>query len=235
MTAAAVIQARLTSTRLPGKVLLPLAGEPAIFQIVERLRRIASIDRICVSVPDGDAQQPLSQYVESLGDVRLTRGPEEDILRRLTMAAEATGADTVYRFWGDCPAVDPAVCNALIAIYHGDRLKFATIPDKSGYPGGYEFEIIDAVCLRAADAEIRDAAARHVFHDIFTAEPERFPQFHLRRRPFLSHLRLLLDTPDDYRRLAQIFSILYPENPAFGLAEVEALARQEPALFISDA
>jgi len=235
MTATAVIQARLTSTRLPGKVMLPLAGEPVIFRIVERLRRIASIDQICVSVPDGDGQEPLLEYVESLVDVHLTRGPEEDILRRLTMASEATGADTVYRFWGDCPAIDPAVCDKLIAIYHRDKLTFATIPDKSGYPGGYEFEIVNAACLRAVDADIQDAEARHVFHNIFTAQPGRFPQFHLRRRPYLSHLRLLLDTPKDYQRLARIFSILYPAKSAFGLAEIKALARREPALFVSDA
>ncbi|HEX9702355.1 MAG TPA: NTP transferase domain-containing protein [Rhodospirillales bacterium] len=235
MTTAAVIQARITSTRLPGKVMLPLAGEPAIFRIIERLRRIAAIDRICVSVPDGGAQNPLAAYVENLGDITLARGPEEDILKRLALAATATGAGTVCRFWGDCPAIDPAVCDRLIDVYRRDGLQFASIPDKSGYPGGYEFEIVDAGCLRAVDAEIADVEARHFFHGIFIDRPERFRQFHLRHQPYLSHLRLLLDTPGDYRRLGRIFSILYLENPIFGLAEVTALAGREPALFVSDA
>lgn len=235
MTTVAVIQARLTSTRLPGKILLPLAGQPAIFRIVERLRRMSAIDRICVTIPEGERQRALAAYVEGLDGVVLCRGPEEDILGRLALAATATGADTVCRFWGDCPAIDPEVCGKLIETYRRDNLKFATIPDKSGYPGGYEFEIVDAECLLRADADIRNDVARHTFHGIFIDRPGRYPQFHLRHEPYLSHLRLLLDTPKDYRRIDRIFSILYPDNPVFGLAEVVALAGHEPALFVSDA
>ena len=108
MTTVAVIQARMTSRRIPGKVMLPLAGKPIVYRIVERLRYIPSIDRICVSVPDGDTQEELVAFVGRLAGVELTRGPEEDILSRFAIAARGTGADTVCRFWGDCPAIDPA-------------------------------------------------------------------------------------------------------------------------------
>ncbi|NQU57756.1 MAG: NTP transferase domain-containing protein [Rhodospirillales bacterium] len=234
MTTAAVIQARMTSTRLPGKVLLPLAGEPVIFRIIERLRQIPSVDRICISTPDGDAQEPLVAFAHALGDVTVTRGPEEDILKRLALAAQATGADTIYRFWGDCPAIDPKVCAELIRVYDEKDLVFASIPDKSGYPAGLEFEIVDAPTLLDVDRETTDPSARHIFHDIFTENPDRFPQAHLRYEPYLSDLFLLLDTVDDYARLEEIFSKLYPKNPVFGLDEIVALAAIKPALFAAE-
>lgn len=234
MTTTAVIQARMTSTRLPGKVMLPLAGAPVVFRIIERLRCIPSIDHICISTPDGDAQEPLVAFGLSLDDVTVTRGPEEDILRRLALAAEATGADTVYRFWGDCPAIDPEVCGKLIEIYGEKDLVFASIPDKSGYPAGLEFEIIDGKTLLEADKETKDPDARHIFHDIFLGHPDRFPQVALRHEPYLSNLSLLLDTTEDYARLEKIFARLYPRNPVFGLQEIATLAKEQPALFAGD-
>ena len=233
MTTVAVIQARMTSSRIPGKVMLPLAGEPIVYRIVERLRHIPSIDRICFSVPDGDSQEELVALAGRLAGVELTRGPEEDILSRFAIAARETGADTICRFWGDCPAIDPAVCQELISAYGGD-LKFATIPDKSGYPAGYEVQIIDAECLLKADAEVDNGDARHNFTVIFSAQPERYPAFHLCYQPYLSELNLLLDTPRDYERLQHIFDVLYPINPVFGLADIIALSHREPKFFASE-
>ncbi len=230
MTTAAVIQARMTSTRLPGKVMLPLAGEPAVYRIVERIKAMTAVDVICFSIPDGVEQRDLIDFAGGLDGVQVTRGPEEDILKRFALAAEATQADTVLRFWGDCPAVDPAVCSELIAAY-GGGLKFATVPDKSGYPAGYEFQIIDADSILSADSEVVDFGERHHFLGIFASQPQRYPAFHLRHRPYLSDLSLLLDTRPDYERLQRVFSALYALNPVFGLTEVVDLAAREPELF----
>ena len=121
----------------------------------------------------------------------------------------------------------------MISAYGGD-LKFATITDKSGYPAGYEVQIIDAECLLKADAEVENGDARHNFTVIFAAQPERYPAFHLCYQPYLSELNLLLDTPGDYERLQQIFDVLYPINPVFGLADIIALSHRQPKFFASE-
>ena len=102
MTTVAIIQARNTSKRLPGKVVLPLAGVPVVTHIAERMKMTDGVDVVCVAIPDGPGQAPLAELVESLDGVILARGPEDDILRRFAIAAEQTHADIVLRLFADC-------------------------------------------------------------------------------------------------------------------------------------
>lgn len=231
VTCAAIIQARYNSTRLPGKAVLPLAGRPVLAHIVERARRIPGVDTVAVTIPDGANQGPLVEFVESLEGVRLSRGPEADLARRYGIAARECGATTVVRLWADCPVLDPALAGALLAAARGAGVPFATIPLDSGYPEGIEAHVMTVEALAAADAEAIAADERETIHLFFSRRSERFPVLHFRRQPDRHALKVLLDTPDDYRRLKQAFDILYPENPLFGVAEVEALAARRPELF----
>jgi len=235
MTTVAVIQARMNSTRVPGKIMLPLAGFPIIFHIIERLRHVKAIDRISVSVPEGTGQEVLVDYIGGLEDVSISSGPEEDLLRRLTLAAEEAEADTVVRIYGDSPAIDPGPAAILIETYEKEKLQFASIPDQSGYPMGYELEVYDMGCMAAACDEVRDADARQFVYTIFAGHPNRFRQTQIGFEPNLSDLNLLVDTPSDYERMQRIFSTLYPENSLFGLSEVRRLAALQPELFKGEA
>ena len=117
----AVIQARMTSSRLPGKVLLPLAGHPVLWHVVERARRIPGLDGIAVAIPDGDGQGPLAAFVDGLPDVMLLRGPEDDVLSRYIHAAEESRAEILLRITSDCPVIDPGIAGS------GKRLGMALI------------------------------------------------------------------------------------------------------------
>lgn len=231
MTTAAIIQARHTSTRLPGKVTLPLAGVPVLAHIVERAKRTDGIDAVWVTVPDGPGQEPLVELVESLDGVGLAFGPEEDLVRRYAIAAEQSGATTVMRLWADCPAIDPAVAGALLAAFHRAGAGFATIPNESGYPEGLEVHVMSADVLRTIDEEAADSDDRQTIHPFLERQPDRFPAVHLMRTPNRHHLKVLLDTPTDYGRLQVIFDELYPDNPAFGVEALENLAAARPELF----
>jgi len=232
VTCAAIIQARYNSTRLPGKVVLPLAGRPVLAHIVERAKRIPGVDAVAVTVPDGPNQGPLVELVGILDGVRLCRGPEADLARRYKTAASACRATTVVRLWADCPVLDPALTGALLAAARGAGVPFATIPLDSGYPEGVEAHVMTAEALAVADAEAIDAVDREIIYSFFTRQPARFPAIHLRRQPDRHAIKVLLDTPRDYARLKQVFDILYPGNPAFGIAEIEALAAERPELFM---
>ncbi len=231
MTCAAIIQARYNSTRLPGKAVLPLAGRPVIAHVAERARHIPGVDAVAVTVPEGAGQEPLLDAVSAIPGVRLARGPEEDLARRCRIAADDCGAATVVRLWADCPVIDPALAGALLAAQRIAGVPLATIPMDSGYPEGVEAHVMTVAALAAADDEAKAADERETIHLFFSRRPERFPALHFRRQPDRHALKVLLDTADDYQRLKQVFDLLYPENPQFGVAEVEALAAIRPELF----
>ena len=232
MNTVAVIQARHTSTRLPGKMLLPLADLPVIAHIVNRARAGPGIDQICVSIPEGEHQAPLAAYIETLNDVHLSRGPEEDLLHRFAIAARETGAETIVRLWGDCPAIDPDLIGVMLDVFRDTRADWAYLNDQSGYPLGNECQAISRAALDAAAAEADSAADLEAVHTFLARDPDRFKKCTVKRpdaEP--SGLQMLLDTGNDYRKLSEIFAALYTQDPLFGLALTEALAETRPELF----
>ena len=223
MKTVAVIQARYTSTRLPGKVLMNLAGKPVLPHIIDRLRAVEAIDEICLSIPDGDAQQPLLDFAATVDGLTVSSGPDEDLIRRFANAVEETGADTVVRAWADCPAVNPTSTAALIAAFHNENVAYAEIPNDSGYPEGFEVHVLSAATIRTVDAGATDPFDREAIIPFLTRYPKRFSCLRLNRSPSRNDIKLLLDTPEDYEKLKKIFDVLYPKNPLFGLTEIEGL------------
>ena len=113
MKIVAIIQARIGSLRLPGKVLRNLNGTSAIELMLRRLNRSELLDEICVAIPDSTENDILCSRVASLG-FRVIRGSETDVLSRYWIAANATSADTILRLTGDCPFIDPAIVDKAI-------------------------------------------------------------------------------------------------------------------------
>jgi spore coat polysaccharide biosynthesis protein SpsF len=235
MNTVAVIQARHTSTRLPGKMLLPLAGKPVIEHIIDRARCVAGIDEVCVTIPHGEAQKPLEIFLMSLNNVRLSRGPDDDLLRRFARAAHKTDAEVVVRLWGDCPAIDPTVIDHLLNEFYSNGADWAYLNDKSGYPLGYECQAYKRDALRVANLEVTDPTEREFIHSYFLRHPMRYKYANVTRHchgPVTpSTLQLLLDTPSDYCKLVEVFDRLYGHSPAFGLTDIEMLAKSMPSLF----
>lgn len=233
MTTVAVIQARHTSSRLPGKMILPLADIPAIAHPVQRIRAVAGIDRICVTIPEGDAQAPLVEVVERLDGVYLSRGPEEHLLTRFVIAARETKADTVIRLWGDCPAVDPALVKFTMDAFTKEKPDWAYLNDQSGWPLGSECQVLPRELLETAASEVSGEGDLEAVHTWFDRNPKRFRKLSVRRPGGTGQhpIEILLDTPADYAKLCKIFERLYPRNPLFGMEEIEALAANAPDLF----
>jgi len=235
MTTVAVIQARHTSTRLPGKMLLPLCKVPVISHIIARAQSVSEIDQICVTIPEGAAQKPLADYIGTLDNVHLSRGPEENLLRRFAIAAEQTNANIVIRLWGDCPAIDPAVMRHLILNFQAEQTDWAYLSDKSGYPLGYECQAFRAHVLATADRGVTDAFDQEALHTFLNKHPDHFSRTNIWKDDIPgqspSKLQILLDTDEDYKKLCAIFEALYPSSSLFGLADVIKLAAQHPELF----
>jgi spore coat polysaccharide biosynthesis protein SpsF len=218
----------MSSNRLPGKVLAPLAGAPMILRQIERVRRARAIDRLVVVTSDQASDDPLAAVLRDAG-VEVFRGPLDDVLARFLGALDASPADQVVRLTGDCPLIDPQVIDATVALhlatsadYTQNRLVAA------GFPKGQDVEVITAQALRRAGAEAASPEEReHVTWGIWT-HPERYRIARLEPPVDEGEVRWTVDRPDDLDFVRAVYEALYPRNPAFSSDDVRAFARAHP-------
>ena len=229
MTIAAVIQARMTSTRLPGKVLMPAAGRPMLAHQIERVRRAARVDTVCIATTTNAEDDPVVALAEAEG-VAVFRGSEPDVLDRFVQAAESVGAGIAVRLTGDCPLTDPALIDAVIGVFRDSQppVDYATNSFPRTWPIGLDVEVASMAALRTANEEADDTYDREHVTPFFYRQPERF---RIARYPSdidLSGYRWTLDERADYEFLVRILEALVPENPGFGWRDVIALLDAHP-------
>ena len=229
----AIVQARMTSTRLPGKVAMPLAGVPLLLHVVDRAARIPGVDAVCVAVPDGPEHKAIPDILAARPEVVVAYGPEHDVLRRYAIAAERTGAETVIRITSDCPMIDPVVSGALLSLYRTTGHRLARTAPERGYPWGYDTEVFAVELLRTADREATEAYDREHVTPYLWARPERFPAVFIDRSPDRRSWHVTVDTPADYAYVSALFDRLYGEDPFFGIAALERLYAEEPHYLVS--
>lgn len=234
VTTVAVIQARMTSTRLPGKILLPLAGKPILARVIERARAIAGIDKIVVAIPNGPEHEPVASLCGAL-DAPVMRGPEQDVLKRTLMAAEAQGAETVVRLTSDCPFLDPRASAAIVAAFHASGAAYASNAMETGYPLGFDTQVTSLESLREAEAEATDPYEREHVTPFLWRRPERYPALYLDYHPNLRHWRLVVDTRDDYEMARRVYDELAPRDALFGLDALRGLFAEQPDLLALNA
>lgn len=227
MKAAAVIQARLNSTRLPSKVLLPLCGFPMIAHVIERAKAIEGVSDVVLATGEGVENTPLADIAAQCG-VRLFRGSESDVLERYYMAASETDCGYIIRITGDNPLTDHE--SAALALNHA----FKTGADHcttSGIPLGTGVEIIKKSALEKAYNEGREPHHREHVTPYIKEHPELFrieKYISQLRNPF-NDLRLTVDTTEDFELMNRIYSKLYNGTP-IRLEEVINLIMQNPGL-----
>ncbi|MDZ4054528.1 MAG: glycosyltransferase family protein [Phenylobacterium sp.] len=226
----ALLQARLSSTRLPGKVLLPLAGAPMLLRQIERVRRARRIDQIVVATSLEPSDDPLVDVLKEAG-LAVHRGPLADVLARFVGALDVWPADHVVRLTGDCPLIDPEVIDATIALHLGEGADYThNRYDPSGYPKGQDVEVISAAALRRTAAQDHSPEAReHVTWTVRNA-PDLYRVARLDPQVDEGQVRWTVDTPDDYEFVRRVYEGLYPANPAFSSDDVRAFVRARPEL-----
>ncbi|MFX4219518.1 MAG: cytidylyltransferase domain-containing protein [Thalassobaculum sp.] len=229
MTVAAVIQARMTSTRLPGKVLMPAAGRPMLAHQIDRVRRAANVDTVCIATTVNVEDDPVAALAEREG-VAVFRGSEHDVLDRFVRAAESAGAAVAVRLTGDCPLTDPALVDAVVATFRGGNppVDYATNSFPRTWPIGLDVEVASMAALRLANAEATDPYDREHVMPFLYRQPERFRIAGFPAPEDLSGYRWTLDERSDYDLLVHILEALLPDNPSFGWRDVIALLDAHP-------
>ena len=220
----AVLQARMTSTRLPGKVMLPLAGAPMILRQIERIARAARIDRLVVATSVDPSDDILETTLAAAG-LSVFRGPLDDVQARYVAALDAHPAEHIVRLTADCPLTDPMVIDATIdhVIAAGADYGSNTPPLRT-FPKGLDVEVMTAKALREAAAAPTDEARQHVTWDLHRG-PDLWKQAFFSQAPQEGEVRWTVDRPDDYAFVSAVYDALYPSDPAFTSDAVRAFVR----------
>jgi spore coat polysaccharide biosynthesis protein SpsF len=226
----AILQARTSSSRLPGKVLKPLLGAPMILRQIERLRRAKRLDALVVATSDHASDAALAAVCSQAG-VKVHRGPLDDVLARF-MGAAAPFKETewIVRLTGDCPLADPAIVDQVVAAALDSQADYASNALEPTYPDGLDVEVVRRTALEAIAAEPRSPAEReHVTLALYRS-PGRFKILPIKDAVDRSHLRWTVDEPRDFALVETIYEALYPSKPDFGYADILALIAQRPEL-----
>ncbi len=192
----AIIQARMSSSRLPGKVLMPIAGRASILFMCDRVRRARSVDALCIATSDDPSDDPLADCLRSAG-IPCVRGSLNDVLARFSMAARTYEARTVVRLTGDCPLIDADLIDRVVHHLHAEGLDYASNIDPPTFPDGLDVEAMTIGALDTAGREARLAAEREHVTPFIRENPRRFRAGHVLSPVDLSNLRWTIDYSDD--------------------------------------
>lgn len=230
----AVVEARMGSSRLPGKSMKPIAGVPLVQRVLERVQRARSLDGVVLATSVLPADDVLADHVGSLG-VPVYRGSESDVLARILGAADSQGATVHVQCWGDCPLVEPAEVDRVTAALVGGGLDLVgnNFGDRRELPYGLDVIALRVDALRRAEEATRDSAYHREHGTTFIYQTAG--AFSVRRLEAPVDLRYpefnaTINTADDYDFITRIYDALLPVKPAFEIRDVLALVRATPSL-----
>ncbi|TWB64114.1 cytidylyltransferase domain-containing protein [Nitrospirillum viridazoti] len=227
-----ITQARMGSTRLPGKVMLTVAGRTLLAHQVERLRRATLVDEVVVATSDRAADDAIADQCRVLG-VACFRGSEHDVLDRFCRAALAHHADVAVRVTGDCPLIDPGLIDQLLTLFLAANppLDHASV-DIGYYPRGLDAEAISMTALQAAWQEAREPFEREHVTPFIYRRPDRFRLGSLPPAgpaPVeMGPQRWCVDTVEDFQLVRRLLETLLPAKPHFTWTDCLDVLRRHP-------
>lgn len=232
MRTVCTIEARMRSTRLPGKVLKPVMGKPLLELMVERLRQSRRIDAIVIATTDHPADDPIEALAHRLG-VGVFRGSEEDVLDRVLKAGRAANAQLLVETTGDCPLIDPGELDRVVDAFHeAPPVDYCSNNLERTFPRGMDVQVFPLSVLEDVARRTNDPADHEHVSLYIYEKPGRYRLRTVRSGlpPEQQELRLTVDTPEDFTLVEKIFLELYPSNPRFTLKDILALLARRPDL-----
>jgi spore coat polysaccharide biosynthesis protein SpsF (cytidylyltransferase family) len=228
MKTVAIIQARMTSTRLPGKIMADLAGKPLLYHVVARAQKARTLDLVAVATTDRLTDDQVAQYCGTMG-VPYFRGDEDDVLDRYYQAAKQFRADVVVRLTADCPLLDPTVIDKVVQVFCSDDYDYVSNTIKPTYPDGLDAEVFRRAALEQAWREAHLKSEREHVTPYIWKQPNLFRLRNVENEQDLSDLRWTVDEPEDLEFVRRVYAHLGSE-PSFGMMQVLALLRDRPEI-----
>ncbi len=224
-------QARMTSTRLPGKVLKEVMGKPLLEYQIERLKKVKQADDLVIATTINKSDQPIIELCKKL-NINYYRGSEEDVLSRYYEAAKQYQADVIVRVTSDCPLIDPAVVDEVINNFRKSTGKYDYVSNtlERTYPRGMDTEVFSIEALKEAyDKAVLTPEREHVTLYIYS-HPEKFRLFSVKYKKDESSHRWTVDTEEDFILIKTILEELYPQKPDFTMEDCLELMVKRPEL-----
>ncbi len=231
MKIVAVIQVRMGSTRLPGKVMKEVVGKPVLELLIERLGHSKLINQIVVATTSHKKDDVIVDLCNKLG-IDYFRGSEDDVMGRVLGALKQYGADAGVEIYGDCPLIDPSIVDSIIQYYIRNIGKYDFVSNdlKTTYPPGLETEVYSASAFadaadRTSDPEIREHSTLYM-----RQHPELYRLHNIEAPPDLHYPEtyIELDTPEDFKVIKTIYESLYGEGNVFSAQEILDFLKQNP-------
>jgi spore coat polysaccharide biosynthesis protein SpsF len=227
----AIVQARMSSSRLPGKIMRPVVGRPLLELLVERLKRARRVDEVVIATTTNDGDDLVESLTQRLG-IGCFRGSEHDVLDRVLRAAHAAQADVIVEITGDCPLIDFEVIDDLVDVYQRNDYDYVANILRRTYPRGLDTQVFATSVLEEV-ARLTNDPADHEHVSLYIYEhPERFKLHNVESglpKEFWD-LRLTVDTAEDFELVRRIYEELYSVNPAFTLKDLIELFQRQPEL-----
>lgn len=227
----AIIQARLTSTRLSKKIMLDLCGQSLLWHVVERVKQAKLIDSIVLAIPDSSSNDDLGRFVKQY-DWNVFRGSENDVLSRYYHAAAQFKADVIVRITSDCPLIDPKIIDETIKQHICDGNDYTAVGVEGGFPRGLDVEVFNFKSLEIAYSKAMDRSEREHVTLFIYQNPQLFKINFIeasgaRRRP---DIRLTVDTEEDLLLIKEIYARLKSYENNFSTEDVLAIIDNNPYL-----
>lgn len=226
----AIVQARMGSTRLPGKVLLDIQGKPLLEHVIDRVSASKLINRLVIATTSNEKDKAIIDFAQRRG-ITYYVGSEDDVLDRFYQTAKIYRVKTIVRITPDDPFKDPEVIDKVVGYYlnHKKSVDYASNTIKPTYPEGLDVEVFSAEALEKAWREAKKSSEREHVTPYIWNHPERFRLANIENNEDLSHLRWTLDTGADLRFAREIYARLY-HGQVFLMKDILALLRAEPEL-----
>jgi len=207
----AVIEARMNSSRFPGKVLKPILEQPVLTYMVERVKQASAIDLIVIATTLNDVDDPIVKLSKQM-KVECYRGSELDVLGRVYEASMQFDATSILSLTGDCPLVDPWVISTVLSLYKHNMVDLVSNAHLRSYPVGMDAEAISIDALKIAHSQATDSLQREHTSLFIRQNPTLFKTIHLyaHERDYKPHLGLTLDEYDDLQLISIVARHFYP-------------------------
>lgn len=228
----ASIEARMGSSRLPGKVLMDIHGKPALARLVDRLRACRSLTDIVVATSTDPRDDAIADWAQAY-DVAVFRGSEEDVLDRVAKAQAFMNSDIVVEITGDCPLLDPEIIDLGVESFLANSCDILTNARIESYPAGTDVQVYRLAALQDVAARIDDPAVREHVTLYFYENPDLYRCINILAPASLRWpgLRCQLDYAEDLQFIRTVYAELMPQHgPLFGLPVLIDLLKRKPEL-----
>ena len=227
---AGIIAARMSSSRLPGKVLLKICGKTALEIMIERVKRSKTIDKIIIATSTNKQDDFIEKICKEI-EIECIRGPEEDLLSRYKIVSDKIKPNIIVKMGADSILIDPLVIDHVVNTFlNGDYDYVSNYGIPKTYPEGCTADVYTSDTLNEAFQEARKPSEREHISPFMWNKPERYRFFRVDYKKDLSNYRLSLDYYEDFLVIKSIFESLYPKNPNFTLEDVISWLDSNPKI-----